>query len=211
MKIRYAAMFSGLSLLIAGTYTATVLHKGMRIATVLLPRQVWIIDNPGLWTLGCWLWLLALFGWMVLVVTQMWSYLPAHRVASLLESGLVIIAAVLGISGIVFWMVLLPHTASLDEAYWLMPLVDSVVLGLLGAALLMGGAVTAWIGWDLSRVEALTWPWGVPPLVAGLLAVPSPFVLPMPWLLVLAGVIWIGWCLFLFSRSEVPNAYSEWQ
>ena len=76
MKIRYAAMLSSLSLLIAGLYTVTVMRDGLRITAVQLPRQVWIIDNAGLWSLGNWLWLLAIFGWMVLLVTLMWSYLP---------------------------------------------------------------------------------------------------------------------------------------
>lgn len=210
MKIRYAATLSGLSLLVAGVFTATTMYKGMRIATVLLPRQVWIIDNPGLWALGCWLWLAALFGWMVLLVTFMWSYLPAHRVSTMLQSGLVIISAVLAVAGLVSWMGLLPYVASLNEASSLIPVVDRLVLGLLGAAFFMGGAVTAWIGWDLAHHDALGWAWAAPAMAAGLLAIPAPFILPMPWLLAAAGIVWLGWCLFLVMRSEMPSAYAEW-
>jgi hypothetical protein len=209
MKIRTAATLSGLSLLIAGIYTATVLYKGLRIAAVLLPRQIWILDNPGLWSLGGWLWLLALFGWMVLLVTLMWSYLPGFRVSSMLQSGLVTISAVLAIIGLVSWIGLIPYTAKLEEAFLLMPIVDTFALGMFGAAFMMGGAVTAWIGWDLTKVEPLALAWGAPAIAAGLLVVPSPFLLPMPWLLVAAGIVWLGWCLFLFTRKEIPNAYSE--
>ena len=156
-----------------------------------------------------WLWLLALFGWMVLLVTVMWSYLPGFRVSSMLQSGLMTISAVLAITGIVTWMGLLPYTASVDAANQFMPLADTFVLGLLGAAFFMGGAVTAWIGWDLSQLDTLTLAWAAPAIAAGLLAVPSPFVLPMPWLLVAASILWIGWSLFLYTRKEMPNAFSE--
>ena len=86
----------------------------------------------------------------------------------------------------------------------------TLALGALGAGFLMGGAVTAWIGLDLAQEDSLNWAWGLPAVVAGLLAVPSPFVLPMPWLLVAAGVVWLGWGLFLVTRREMPNAFSEW-
>jgi hypothetical protein len=211
MKIRYAAMLSAASLLIAGLYTAAVMRKGLRIATVLLPRQVWIMDNTGSWSLGVWLWLLALFGWMVLLVTLMWSYLPGYRVSSMLQSGLITISAVLAVTGLVSWMAATPYAARLDQASFLMPLIDAFVLGLLGAALFMGGAVTAWIGWDLSRLDTLNVYWGVPAIAAGLLATLSPFALPMPWHLVISGILWLAWCLFLISRKEIPNAYSEWK
>ena len=211
MKNRIAAILSGTSLLIAGLYTATVLHKGLRIDAVLLPRQVWIQDNTGLWTLGIWLWLAALFGWMALLVTLMWSYLPGHRVSSMLQSGLIVIAAALGVAGLVIWMSAFPYIVKLEEAYVMMPFVDKIVLGLLGAGLFMGGAATAWIGWDLAQEISLNWVWGAPPLIAGLLALPSPFVLPMPWLLAVAGLVWIGWSLFVATRREIPSAYAEYK
>ena len=209
MKIRYAATLSGLALLVAGIFTAMVLRKGLRIDVVQLPRQVWIQDNTALWSLGLWLWLLALFGWMVLLVTLMWSYLPGHRVSSMLQSGLLLIAATLGVAGVVIWMNAFPYVAGLTDAYFMASFVDSLVLGLLGAAFFMGGAVTAWIGWDLGRLDTLDSAWGAPPIAAGLLAAPAPFLLPMPWLLVAAGVIWLGWSLFLATRGDMPTAFSE--
>lgn len=129
----------------------------------------------------------------------------------MLQSGLIIISAVLAIAGLTTWMAVMPYAVRLDEALLLMPLVDAFVLGLLGAALFMGGAVTAWIGWDLARLDTLTVYWGAPAIVAGLLAVPSPFLLPTPWHLVAAGIVWIGWCLYLSTRKEMPNAFSEWK
>lgn len=209
MKIRYAAALSGLSLLVAGLYAVIVTSQGMRIAGDQTLRLMWLDGNTGFWSIGIWLWLLAVFGWMVLLATMSWSYLPGFRVSAMLQSGLMVISAVLAIVGLVTWMGTLPYAASIDLDGTFVPLVDTFVMGMFGAALFMGGAVTAWIAFDLAQIETLKYAWVLPAIVAGLLAIPAPFVLPSPWLPILAGILWLVWCAFLFSRSEMPNAFAE--
>ncbi len=211
MRIIYAARFSGFAFVIAALFTILILRTGLRTAGVQLPRQVWLQENETLWMMGGWLWLLAIFSWMVLLVAFMWSYLPGHRMATMLQSGLMIISAVLLIGGVAIWMNVLPYTTTLPSATELIPLVDRVVLTLLGAGFFMGGAVTAWIAYSLLQHDALTRNWMLPAVAAGLCAVPSPFVLPWPYLLLIGLMLWLGWCLFIGLRREMPNAYGEWR
>lgn len=210
MKIRYAVGFSGTAVLVAILYSVLVMRPGARIIGVLFPRQVWLVENTGLWALGGWISLLAIFSWMVVVVTLAWSYLPAHRVSSMLQSGLLIISAVLAIGGVVIWMNLLPFSAHQDNANELIPFVDTLALSFLGAGLFMGGAVTAWIGVDLIRLGYLPLAWIAPAVAAGVLVLPAPVLLPQSWYLAVSSLIWCGWCVFLATRREIPSAYSAW-
>ena len=40
---------------------------------------------------------------------------------------------------------------------------------------------------------------------------PSPFLLPGGWHIVAGAVLWIGGCLFLATRANIPNAFTEWR
>ncbi len=210
MRIINAARFSGLAFLAAFLFTVFSLRLGLRTATVQLPRQVWLQENEALWMAGGWLWLLAVFSWMVLLVALIWSYLPGHRIATMLQSGLMIISAVLTIAGVITWMNVLPYAANQPTAVELIPFVDTLALTFFGAGLFMGGAVTAWLAVDLARLNALPGAWVAPAIGAGLCFVPAPFILPWPYLVLVGLVLWLGWCLFLGTRREMPSAYSEW-
>lgn len=212
MRLAYAAFFSMFTLLIAAIYSGTIISAGMRINSVLLPRKEWILTHSGLWALGWWLWLLVIFGWMLLLVTVMWRYSPAHRVATILQSGLMIISAVLAILGVLTWMNLLPVAMMQPDSQLtpsLVALVDAWATSLVAAGCLMGGGVTAWMGIDLVRLRKLTLPWLAPAIIAGLLLVPAPFYLPNPYPLMVAAAMWIGWCLFLVTRRADPPAFPE--
>ncbi len=208
-KIRTSAAFSGVTLLIAGLYTTLFASTGMHVTAEVATRVTWLNANGRVWPVSIWLWMLALFAWMVLLTSLAWSYLPGFRVASMLQSGLMVIAAVLIIVGLASWMAVLPHVAALDEVNDLLSVVDTFVMGMLGAGLFMAGAVTAWVCYDLVQEESLSYVWTGPGIAAGLLAVPTPFVLPYYWLLVAAAILWIGWCGFLYLRSDMPSAFAE--
>jgi hypothetical protein len=210
MKISYAAAFSGTIFLIAILFTAFIMRPGLRTTGVLLPRQAWVLESQLMWSVGWWLWLLAIFSWMLLLITFMWRYTPAHRVPTMLQSGLMLIAAVLAIAGVVIWMGALPVAADQIESTGAMLLVDTLAMGLLGAATFMGGLVTAWIGIDLARLKKLTWLWLTPGILAGLFAAPSPFLFPNVYHLLISGALWLIWCLFLATRRNEPKAFAEW-
>ena len=222
MKLRYAAVFAAVAFAAAGAYTALLLRPALDLnrAQPVLLRGEWMLNNQATWTIGGWLWLLAIFSWMVLLVTLMWAYSPAHRVPTLLQSGLIIIGALLGISGVVAWMGLLPVALGDFDALSvealagrgdLLRLVDGLALGLIGAGLFMGGAVTAWLCIDLAQLDLLPWGWVAPGIAAGVLAVPAPFVLPSPWLPALACLSLLAWSFLLATSSEMPSAFPEWQ
>jgi len=197
MRLAYAALFSMLTLLAAMIYSGFIMDAGLRISSVLLPRKEWILTNIGLWEVGWWLWLLAIFGWMLLLVTLMWRYTPAHRVATMLQSGLMLISAVLAILGAIAWMKLLPVAMSQPDG--LGDLIPTFVAGI----------VTAWIGFDLMRLKKLPWLWLIPASVVGLLMIPAPIFFPSLYLLIPAGLIWLGWCLFLSTRQDEPRPFPE--
>lgn len=211
MKLRFAAAFSSATVLIALLSSVLMLRPALRIVGVHFPRQAWIMDHPTLWMVGAWLWMLAIFGWMLLHVVLAWSYLPGHRVPTMLQGGFLTIAAVLGIAGVAIWMNALPWAmAQPDAAQW-SALVDSIALALMGAALFMGGIVTAWQATDLSRLNYLPVTWTAPLALSGIAVAPSPFLLPGGWHIAAGAVLWIGWCLFLATRPAIPSAYTEWR
>ncbi len=209
MKTPSAARFSATFTAIAVLYALLIMRPGLRLVGVSFPRQAWIMETPWLWSLGLWLWLALIFGWMWVLVSLMWAYLPAHRVVTMLQSGLLIIGATLAIAGTVTWMAALPPILPLQSVNELLPLVDGLALGLLGAGAFMSGLVTVWIGIDLMRFSPLGAGWSALCLAAGALSVPTPFLLPLPWHLVAAAVCWLAWCLYLGLRRRLPSAYPE--
>lgn len=211
MKVQQAARFNAVFWPAVLFYTVVTMAPGLRIAGVHFPRQGWIVDNSFFWTAGCWVWLLAIFGWMWLLVALAWNYLPAHRIASMLQSGLLIIGATLAISGVIVWMGVLPPAMRQDNAMQIAPLVDALALGLIGGGAFMGGIVTFWIGLDLYHQRVLARSWLMLCMGAGLCAVPTPFLLPFPYLLLAAALCWWGWALYLTFQSRLPSLYAEWQ
>jgi hypothetical protein len=211
MKIQNAARFNTIIWLGALFITLFSLRPGLRITGVHFPRQGWIVDNLILWNWGWWLWLAAIFGWMWLLVALAWTYLPAHRVASMLQSGLMLIAAVLSISGVIVWMGVLPPAMMQETATMLVPLVDALALGLIGGGAFMGGAVTLWIGVDLYQQGVLPRPWLWLCLLTGLGALPTPFLLPFPYLLLAAALCWWIWSIYLALQPRLPSPFAEWK
>lgn len=211
MKIQQAARYNAVLLPAVLFYTGITIAPGLRVAGVHFPRQGWLVENSFFWAAGCWFWLLIIFGWMWLLVALAWSYLPAHRIASMLQSGLLLIGATLAISGVIVWMAVLPPAMRQDNATLMTPLVDALALGLIGGGAFMGGIVTLWIGLDLYRQRVLTRGWLALCLGAGLCALPTPFVLPFPYLLLAAALCWWGWSLYLAVLSPLPSLYAAWK
>src|SRR5215204_2183672 len=108
MNIPYAARFASVAFLVAALYTWLQMPPTLYTISDLSVRQTWVLNHGFQWSLGWWLWLIAIFSWMVVLVVLSWSYLPAHRVAGTLQSGLMLIAAVLAIAAITIWMHVLP-------------------------------------------------------------------------------------------------------
>ncbi len=209
MKTPIAARFSSVSLIIAVLYSLLLMWPGLRLVGVSFPRQAWIAENPLLWSLGLWLWLTVIFCWMWVMVSLMWAYLPAYRISSMLQSGLLLISATLAIGGVVVWMAALPTILPMRSVNELLPLVDSLALGLLGAGALMGGVVMCWVAADLIQQSPLHRGWLLLLGAAGVLAVPSPFLLPFPWHLLAAAICWLVWALHLAWMRRLPSAYPE--
>jgi hypothetical protein len=205
MKLIRAGRFAALVFATTVLYALLVLTTPLQVEGLWTLRQEWLMANPLQWMAGGWLALLAIFAWMVLLVALMYSYLPAHRIATMLQSGLLIISAVLLIGGVIVWMNLLPRAADADWAAF----VDGLALTFLGAGLFMGGGVTAWIALDLGRLQLLPWTWTLPGIGAGLLMLPSPFVLPNPILILPALALFFLWTLIFGMRRRVPSAYPE--
>ena len=206
MKIIVAARFAGIVFVLAGLVTLLGLGPGL---DPLAERAVWFADHGGLWALGGWLWLLAILAWMVLLVSFLWSYSPAHRIATMLQSGLMLIAATLTIAGVLVWMNLLPPV--IESGGEMAVFVDGLAMTLCGAGLFMGGIVTAWIGLDLRRMDKLPDGWVLPGILAGLLLIPTPFLLPrMTITLWLALAVFVAWCAVLAFQRKQPAAFPEW-
>ena len=215
MNVPNAARFTTVAFLGAALYTWLQMRPGLDVAGVFVERQSWLLIHSGVWRLGWWLWLLAIFSWMWLLVALAWSYLPAHRMAAMLQSGLMIIAAVLAIAGVTVWMAVLPPALQMGDAAagtgeMLAPLVDMLALSLLNAGCFMGGLVTSWIAWDLSRQQVLH-RFGLWLLVlGGLLLAPAPFLALHPYPLTAALCCWLLCTLWLSTRGRLPSPFSEW-
>jgi ethanolamine transporter EutH len=98
-------------------------------------------------------------------------------------------------------------TASL--AMW-RALFDQFALTILGAGLAMGGGLTAWLCVDLVLLGKLPRRWMAPGAVAGILALPSPLLLPESRPLMIALAAYCLWCLVLAIRTSLPAAYPDY-
>jgi hypothetical protein len=212
MKVHHAARFNIVIWIAVVALTLIYLLPGLRMIGVQFVRQAWILEHPVQWMVGWWLWLFAIFGWMWLLVTLSWTYLPAHRVASMLQSGLLIIGSVLLILGVIVWMGVLPVVVAEQEATSWIRLVDTLALTLLGGGALMGGLVTTWIGLDLFRQQVLARPWSLFCIIAGLSAIPSPFLFPLlfPYPLILSILFWFCWSIYLALLPRLPSPFAEY-
>ncbi len=209
MKIINAARFAGITYLVTGLVTLLGILPGLDGMGDFTARQAWFAANGGLWTLGGWLWLVAIFAWMALLVSFLWSYSPAHRIATMLQSGLMLISATLAIAGVLVWMNLLP--AAVKSGGDLVAFTDGLAMTLLGAGLFMGGIVTAWIGIDLRLMDKVPNRWVLPGILAGLLLIPTPFFLPRITLtLWFALAVFVAWCAVLAFQRKQPAAFPEW-
>lgn len=209
MRLSYSALFSGLCLVMAAAYSLTVARQGLRLVAVQLPRYDWVSANPNLWQLNWWLWLLFVFSWMVLLATFIWRYTPVHRVATMLQSGLITISAILTIIALLVWMNLLPLALTHPEPADMAQFVDTLALTLLGAGCFMGGIVTTWICLDLIWLKKLTISWLLPGILAGCTLIPSPFLFPSANHILLGGVLWIIWSILLIVRGPEPRPFPE--
>lgn len=215
MNVPNAARFTTVAFLGAALYTWLQMRPGLDFAGAFVERQTWLLLHSGVWRLGWWLWLLAIFSWMWLLVALAWSFLPAHRMAAMLQSGLMVIAAVLAIAGVTVWMAVLPVAFGLGDATAgaggnLALLVDMLAMGLISAGCFMGGLVTSWITWDLMRQKVLTrfWLWLL--VLAGLALAPAPFIALHPYPLAVALCCWLLCTLSLSTRRRLPSPFSEW-
>ncbi|HRW04155.1 MAG TPA: hypothetical protein P5121_03620 [Caldilineaceae bacterium] len=212
MKVPSAARYNAVIWLSVLGATPVLLLPGLRMVGVQFIRQAWILEHPAYWMMGWWIWLMAIFGWMWLLVALAWTYLPAHRVASLLQSGLMIIGAVLLIAGVIVWMGVLPVVmVERDATVWIRVL-DALALNLLGGGALMGGIVTMWIGLDLYRQRLLNRWWVLLCILAGLFALPSPFLFPLgfPFHLIPAILCWVLWSGYLALLPRLPSPFAEY-
>lgn len=210
MKVPYAARCTALLFLITVAVTLLLLRPGWRVAGVQFPRQGWLLANPLLWQVGGWLWLVTIFGWMWLLTALAWSYLPAHRVAAMLQSGLMLIGAILSIAGVITWMSVLPIAVAQPAASSSIALVDGLAAGLLGGGAFMAGIATTWIGLELWQQRVLARPWVALCVLAGLFTIPSPFLLPWFYHLLPAALCWWLWSLYLAFLPRLPSPFTEW-
>ena len=211
MKVIYAARGALSACIVALLVTLIYARTGLRIVGVLLPRQAWLVEHRAVWAASWWLWLLVVFAWMVLLTALMWHYLPGHRFNSMLQSGLMVIAATLTIGGILIWMNVLPWAAGQTMANEFVALADTLAFTLLGAGFFMVGAVTAWIAFVLMRLASLPVWLSLPGLLTGLAFLPTPLVLPNPLPIAVGLLFWLIWCTLLALRKSMPNAYPEWK
>jgi len=212
MKVQNAARYNVIIWLAVLGSIPGFLLPGLRMIGVQFIRQSWILDHSTYWMVGWWLWLMAIFGWMWLLMALAWTYLPAHRVASMLQSGLMLIGAVLLIGGVIVWMGVLPVAMAQQDATVWISVVDALALNLLGGGALMGGITTFWIGLDLYQQQVLRRPLVILCMVAGLCMLPSPFLFPMgfPFHLIPAMLCWLFWSAYLALLPQLPSPFAEY-
>ena len=215
MKLILAARFAGITVLAAGLYTILVL-KPVYSRLIGGPQQQLLFDEAlPQWTLGGWIWLLAVGAWMTLLVTMMYSYSPVHRVSTTMQSGLIVIAAVLLILGVLVGLNRLEMVifgdggGNLPDARTanLQKFVDQIALALVKAGLLMGGGVTAWVSIDLVLLGKLPLVWMAPGAFAGIVVMPTAFLHPSTAQLLIALAAFCVWCLTLGIRRSLPESY----
>ncbi len=217
MRLIRAARGAGVAALAAGIYSLVILRQVYLMTVIAQNTQGLPEETPWQWGLGGWLWLLAIFSWMVLLVALMHHYSPVHRISSSLQSGLMVIAATLLIAGILAGMNRfgLVHALNADQPFGPITATEKIVelfaLSLLAAGLLMGGGVTTWICIDLVVLRKLPAAWMVPGAAAGVLALFSPFLLPELRHLLIALFAYCVWCLILGFRTSLPAGYPEFE
>ena len=217
MKVIRAARFAAAAALAAGLYSLLAMRPIYLQSVQELPQNQLAEENLLQWGLGGWLWLLAILAWMIFLAALMHSYSPVHRISSILQTGLLAISATLLILGVLvgmnrFELAQIGNggnelTASL--AMW-RALFDQFALTILGAGLAMGGGLTAWLCVDLVLLGKLPRRWMAPGAVAGILALPSPLLLPESRPLLIALAAYCLWCLVLAIRTSLPAAYPEY-
>ena len=217
MKVIRAARFAAAAALAAGLYSLLAMRPIYLQSVQELPQNQLAEENLLQWGLGGWLWLLAILAWMIFLAALMHSYSPVHRISSILQTGLLAISATLLILGVLVGMNRFELsqignggnelTASL--AMW-RALFDQFALTILGAGLAMGGGLTAWLCVDLVLLGKLPRRWMAPGGVAGILALPSPLLLPESRPLMIALAAYCLWCLVLAIRTSLPAAYPDY-
>ncbi len=217
MKLIRAARFAGTTALAAAIYTFLVLKPIYLRSDQALPQFELVEGTLAQWGLGGWLWMLATFAWMIFLAAMMHSYSPVHRISSIIQSGLLIIAATLLIVGVLVGMIRFElaeignagTSPAGNIAIW-RSLIDQIALTILEAGLFMGGGLTAWICVDLVILGKLPLRWMAPGAVAGILALPSPLLLPESRPLMIALAAYCLWCLVLAIRTSLPAAYPDY-
>ena len=215
MKLIRAARVAAISALVAGLYSLLLLRPFyLNFAESPNPQPL-AAGSLWQWGLGGWLWLFAIFTWMVLLVALKHRYSPVHRISTAVQSGLIGIAATLLVAGVLAGMNRFGLAGVLNAGLQteLLPVIEKLVehlaLTALEAGLLMGGGVTTWICIDLVVLTKLPTSWMVPGAVAGLLSLLSPFLLPELRHLLIALLFYCVWCLVLGLRKSLPAAYPE--
>ena len=212
MKIPYAARFATIIHLAAALYTWLAMRPGLLMTGEVGERQAWLLEHAAQWRVGWWLWLVGIFAWMLLLVVLSWSYLPAHRVSGALQSGLMIISALLAIAGVNVWMGVLPALlAQPENLVVLLPLADALARTFLTSGVMMGAITTLWITYDLLRQQILPrlllWPW----LLGGCCALFATLVRVSDFLLLATFSLWLLPLLWLALRGRMPDAFPEWR
>ena len=214
MKLINAARFAGITFLVAGIYSTTVIQPIYSLMIEGQQQHGWLAEVLPRWTIGGWLVLLSILAWMTLLVTTMYSYSPVHRVSTMMQSGLIVIAAVLLILGILIGLTRIEGLAAgrvgpnpLATTANGVAYLDDNAMAVLRAGLLMGGAVSAWIGIDLALMGKLPPLWLAPAIIAGVALVPAPFLGLSAWQLLIALAGFLVYCLVLGARRTLPESY----
>jgi len=217
MRLIRAARGAGVAAFAAGIYSLFILRQVYLLTGIAHNTRDLPEESLWQWGLGGWLWLLAIFSWMVLLVALKHYYSPVHRISSSIQSGLMVIAATLLIAGIVAGMnrIGLVYALNADQPDGSITAIEKIVelfaLSLLEAGLLMGGGVTTWICIDLVVLKKLPVAWMVPGAAAGVLALFSPLLLPELRHLLIALFAYCVWCLILGFRTSLPAGYPDFK
>ena len=217
MKLIHAARFTGSTVFAAGIYSFLLVRPRLGQLGETSDRPTLAAESPIYWELGGWLFLLAIFAWMVFLVTMMHTYSPVHRISTNLQKGLLTISATLLIISVLVGMVrfrlslpALTGCTAADTVFW-PEFLNQIALTTLGAGLFMGGSLTAWICIDLVILNKLPAMWMAPGAFAGILSLLSPLLLPAMLHLVAALVAYLAWCLVFGLKRALPPAYPDFE
>jgi hypothetical protein len=163
MRLIRAARFAALSALSAGIYSLFVLRP-FYLQSVQAQHAWWLAeDSLWQWRLGGWLWMMTIFAWMILLVALKHYYAPAHRISTALQSGLVVVGAILLIISVLagtnrFGLTGILSDGQPGETFAIYEnLVEYFALAFLGAGMLMGelsrpGSASTWWSWKSCRL-----------------------------------------------------------